>query len=68
MAHKRNFRHNRARKPAAPFTGMINQLKREKLILCSLNKFEGFREALIDKDIDYDLGDFFGDAIIVMKK
>ena len=68
MAHKRYFRATRKEKPAKPFTGMVNQLKREKLILCSLNKFEGFREALIDKDIDYDLGDFFGDAIIVMKK
>lgn len=68
MAHKRNFHYNKARKPAAPFTGEINQLKREKLILCNLNKFEGFKKALAEHHIEYDLGDFYGDGIIVCKK
>lgn len=68
MAHKRNFRYNKVRKPAKPFTGEINQLKREKLILCNLDKFEGFKKALKEHDIDYTLGDFYHGGIIVCKK
>ena len=51
-----------------PFEGKINQLKREKLVLCTMTQFEDFKKALSDADIDYDLGDFYGDNIIVVKK
>ena len=51
-----------------PFEGKINQLKRETVVLCTMNQFEDFKQALADADIDYDLGDFFGDNIIVVKK
>lgn len=55
-------------KPAKPFTGLINQLNRETLVLVSLDKFDAFKQALEEADIDYDLGDFYFDNIIVMKK
>ncbi len=58
----------RAFKPAKPFTGMIRQLNKETLVLVSLDKFDAFKQALEEADIDYDLGDFFGDNIIVMKR
>lgn len=51
-----------------PFEGKINQLKREKLVLCTMAQFEDFKKALSDADIDYDLGDFYKDGIIVVKK
>lgn len=65
------YRHGRKTKqfkPAKPFTGMINQLNRETLVLVTLDKFEGFREALNEKGIDYDLGDPYKGGIIVVKK
>ena len=58
----------KAFKPAKPFTGMIRQLERETLVLVALDKFDAFKRALEDADIDYDLGDFYFDNIIVMKK
>ena len=51
-----------------PFEGKINQLKREKLVLCSMVQFEGFKKAMNDAHIDYELGDFYNDGIIVIKK
>ena len=51
-----------------PFEGKINQLKREKLVLCTMVQFEGFKKAMNDANIDYELGDFYKDGIIVMKK
>lgn len=51
-----------------PFEGKINQLKREKLVLCTMVQFEGFKKALNDANIDYELGNFYKDGIIVMKK
>lgn len=64
------MRRNKQRtyKSAKPFTGMVNQLRRESLILVNLGKFEGFKKALSDADIDYELGDFHDGGIIVMKK
>lgn len=66
----RNNRFRRAynHKPAKPFTGMVRQLEKETIVLCTLDKFEGFKQALVDNDIEYDLGDFFDNGIIVMKK
>ena len=51
-----------------PFEGKINQLKREKLVLCTMIQFEGFKQALNDANIDYELGDFYKDGIIIVKK
>ena len=51
-----------------PFEGKINQLKREKLVLCALTQFDGFKQALNSANIDYELGDFYKDGIIVVKK
>ena len=51
-----------------PFEGKINQLKREKLVLCSLVQFEDFKKALYGAHVEYDLGDFYNDGIIVIKK
>ena len=68
MAHKRNFRYNKAQKPAKPFTGMMRQLDRETVVLCTMDKFADFKSALADADIDYDLGDFYNDGIIFIKK
>lgn len=68
MAHNRKFRHQKAQKPAKPFTGMVNQLRKESLILVNLGKFEGFKKALVDADIDYELGDFHNGGIVVIKK
>lgn len=51
-----------------PFEGKINQLKREKLVLCTMVQFEGFTKAMNDANIDYELGDFYKDGIIVVKK
>lgn len=51
-----------------PFEGKINQLKREKLVLCTMVQFEGFKQALNDANIDYELGDFYKDGIIIVKK
>ena len=66
---QKNF-HNKTKKQhvTRPFEGKINQFKREKLVLCSMVQFEGFKKALKDADIDYDLGDFFGDNIVIVKK
>lgn len=51
-----------------PFEGKINQLKREKLVLCTMVQFEGFKKAMNDANIDYELGDFYKDGIIIVKK
>ena len=51
-----------------PFEGKINQLKREKLVLCTMVQFDGFKQALNDANIDYELGDFYKDGIIIVKK
>lgn len=51
-----------------PFEGKINQLKREKLVLCTMAQFEDFKKALNNADIDYELGDFYKGGIIVVKK
>ena len=51
-----------------PFEGKINQLKREKLVLCTMVQFDGFKQALNNANIDYELGDFYKDGIIVVKK
>ena len=51
-----------------PFEGKINQLKREKLVLCTLTQFDGFKKAMKDANIDYELGDFYKDGIIIVKK
>lgn len=66
---QKNF-HNKTKKQhtTRPFEGKINQLKREKVVLCNMVQFEDFKKALTDADVDYDLGDFFGDGIIVVKK
>ena len=64
----KNRFNKRANKPAKPFTGMVNQLNRQSLILVNLGKFEGFKKALADRGIEYELGDFYKDGIIVMKK
>lgn len=66
---QKNF-HNKTKKQhvTRPFEGKINQLKREKVVLCNMVQFEDFKKALNDADVDYDLGDFFGDGIIVVKK
>ena len=61
-------RKQRVYKPAKPFTGMINQLNRETLVLVTLDKFEGFKQAMIDNNIDYEFGDPYKDGIIVVKK
>ena len=64
----KNRFNKRANKLAKPFTGMVNQLNRQSLILVNLGKFEGFKKALADRGIEYELGDFYKDGIIVMKK
>jgi len=64
----RSFKNKRAPKPAKPFTGMVNQLNRQSLILVNLGKFEGFRNALQERGIEYELGDFYGGGIFVVKK
>lgn len=51
-----------------PFEGKINQLKREKLVLCSMVQFNDFKKAMNDAHIEYELGDFYKDGIIVIKK
>ena len=61
-------RFNKTFKPGKPFEGMVKQLKREHLILVTMDKFEDFKKALTKEEIEYDLGDFFGDGIIVMEK
>ena len=61
-------RKQRVYKPAKPFTGMINQLNRETLVLVTMDKFEGFKQAMEDADIDYDFGDPYNGGIIVVKK
>ena len=66
------MRHNRftkkARKATRPFEGKIRQMQKEHLILINLSEFEGFRNALINEGIEYDLGAFYNDGIIVMEK
>ena len=64
---KKNKKNQKVRE-TKPFEGKINQLKREKLVLCSMLQFEDFKKALNDAHVDYDLGDFYGDGIIVIKK
>ena len=51
-----------------PFEGKINQLKRETVVLCNMAQFEDFKQALNDANIDYELGDFYKDGIIIVKK
>ena len=63
----KQFKNKKVRE-TKPFEGKINQLKRETVVLCTMNQFEDFKQALADADIDYNLGDFFGDGIIVVKK
>lgn len=55
-------------KPTRPFEGMMKQLNKETLVLCNLNNFEGFKKALNDAGIEYDLGDFYRDGVIVLKR
>lgn len=66
----KQFRNNKNQKTrqTRPFEGKINQLKREKLVLCSMVQFNDFKKALNDARIEYDLGDFYKDGIIVVKK
>lgn len=59
---------NKPAKATCPFEGKINQLKREKVVLCSLVQFEEFKKALGEAHVDYDLGDFYNGGIIVVKK
>lgn len=59
---------NKKVRETKPFEGKINQLKRETVVLCNMAQFESFKQALADADVDYDLGDFFGDNIIIVKK
>ena len=65
---KQNNKKNQKVRKTKPFEGKINQLKREKLVLCSMVQFEDFKKAMNDAHVDYDLGDFYGDGIIVIKK
>lgn len=67
MKQNKNFK-NKNQSKTMPFEGKINQLKREKLVLCSLVQFEGFKKALDNAHVEYDLGDFYNDGIIVIKK
>jgi len=62
-----NKKNQKVRK-TRPFEGLINQLKRETVVLVNMDKFEDFKQALNDADIDYDLGDFWRDGIFVVKK
>lgn len=64
----RRNRKQRAYKPAKPFTAMMRQLDKETVVLCNMDKFDGFRQALQDNDIEYELGDFYRNGIIVVKK
>lgn len=63
----KQFKNKKVRE-TKPFEGKINQLKREKLVLCTMVQFEGFKKAMNDANIDYELGDFYKDGIIVIKK
>ena len=63
----KQFKNKKVRK-TKPFEGKTNQLKREKLVLCTMVQFDGFKKALNDANIDYELSDFYKDGIIVMKK
>ena len=63
----KQFKNKKVRE-TKPFEGKINQLKREKLVLCTMVQFEGFKKAMNDANIDYELGDFYKDGIIVVKK
>lgn len=63
----KQFKNKKVRE-TKPFEGKINQLKREKLVLCAMVQFEGFKKAMNDANIDYELGDFYKDGIIVVKK
>jgi len=65
---KQNNKKNQKVRKTRPFEGLINQLKRETVVLVNMDKFEDFKQALNDADIDYDLGDFWGDGIFVVKK
>lgn len=65
---KQNNKKNQKVRQTKPFEGKINQLKREKLVLCSMVQFEGFKKAMNDAHIDYELGDFYKDGIIIVKK
>lgn len=63
-----NKNNNKKARETKPFEGKINQLKRESLVLCSLIQFEGFKNALDSAHVEYELGDFYKDGIIVIKK
>lgn len=63
----KQFKNKKVRE-TKPFEGKINQLKREKLVLCTMVQFEGFKKAMNNAHIDYELGDFYKDGIIVVKK
>lgn len=65
---KQNNKKNQKVQKTRSFEGKINQLKRESLVLCSLVQFEGFKKALDCAHVEYDLGDFYNDGIIVIKK
>ena len=64
----KNNKKNAQVKETKPFEGLIKQLERETLVLCSLVQFEGFKKALGNANVEYDLGDFYNDGIIVIKK
>ena len=70
MKQFRNNNKNNSKKvrEAKPFEGKINQLKREKLVLCSMVQFNDFKKAMNEAHVDYELGDFYKDGIIVVKK
>jgi hypothetical protein len=65
---KQSNKKNQKVRKTRPFEGMMNQLKRETLVLVNMDKFEDFKKALNDADVDYDLGDFYGNGIFVVKK
>ena len=67
---QKNFRNKKAYqpKPSKPFEGKIKQLERETVVLCLMDQFDAFKQALKDADVDYDLGDFYGNSMVVVKK
>jgi len=60
-------KNNKVRK-TRPYDGLVRQLNKETLVLCNLANFEGFKKALDNRNIEYELGDFYKDGIIVVKK
>ena len=66
----RNTKNQKVRKAhvTMPFEGKIRQLQREKVVLCEMVQFSAFKQALNDAHVEYELGDFYKDGIIVVKK